>query len=83
MSKSYFQDKIGSDNHSFGGDFLKIRLLTPGDAREYGLEIRSTLVKPSGLCYEEEKIDRKNKYTARFASAQLCGHLAPFIKVSW
>ncbi len=32
LIKRYFQDKIGSNNHSFEGDFLNIRLLTLDDA---------------------------------------------------
>ncbi|WP_345807879.1 hypothetical protein [Bacillus pumilus] len=35
MIKISFQDKIGSINHSVGGDVLNIRLLIPDDAEEY------------------------------------------------
>ncbi|WP_349774031.1 hypothetical protein [Bacillus safensis] len=72
MIQSSFQDKIRSIHHSFGGDFLNIRLLTPVDAEEYAaLRLEALRVNPEGfaMSYEEEQINTKDKYKARFASA--------------
>ncbi|MEE3677451.1 GNAT family N-acetyltransferase [Bacillus safensis] len=73
MIQSSFQDKIGSIHHSFGGDFLNIRLLTPDDAEEYAaLRLEALQLNPEGfaMSYEEEQFNTKDKYKARFASAQ-------------
>ncbi|MGY8608319.1 GNAT family N-acetyltransferase [Bacillus altitudinis] len=59
--------------HSDGGDFLNIRLLTPEDAQEYAnLRLEALRLNPESfaMSYEEEKLDTKNKYKARFASTQ-------------
>ncbi|WP_326848127.1 hypothetical protein [Bacillus safensis] len=72
MIKISFQDKIGSIHHSFGGDFLNIRLLTTDDAEEYtALRLEALQLNPEGfaMSYEEEQFNTKNKYKARFASA--------------
>ncbi|GJI58562.1 hypothetical protein BATMR_15900 [Bacillus altitudinis] len=69
--------------HSDGGDFLNIRLLTPEDAQEYAnLRLEALRLNPESfaMSYEEEKLDTKNKYKARFASTQ---SMWTFIKVSW
>lgn len=73
LIKIFFQDKIGSIHHSFGGGFLNIRLLTPDDAEEYAaLRLEALRLNPEGfaMSYEEEQINTKDKYKARFASAQ-------------
>ncbi|WP_424924563.1 hypothetical protein [Bacillus safensis] len=73
MIKISFQDKIGIIHHSFGGDFLNIRLLTPDDAEEYAaLRLEALRLNPEGfaMSYEEEQINTKDKYKARFASAK-------------
>ncbi|WP_326380763.1 GNAT family N-acetyltransferase [Bacillus safensis] len=73
MIQSSFQDKIRSIHHSFGGDFLNIRLLTPDDAEEYAaLRLEALRLNPEGfaMSYEEEQINTKDKYKARFASAK-------------
>lgn len=70
LIKSFFQDKIVVSIHSDGGDFLNIRLLTPEDAQEYAkLRLEALRLNPESfaMSYEEEKLDTKNKYKARFA----------------
>lgn len=57
LIKISFQDKIRSIHHSFGGDFLNIRLLTPDDAEEYAaLRLEALQLNPEGfaMSYEEE-----------------------------
>ncbi|WP_260564443.1 GNAT family N-acetyltransferase [Bacillus pumilus] len=73
MIKISFQDKIGSINHSVGGDVLNIRLLIPDDAEEYAalrLEALRLHPKDFAMSYEEEQIGTIEKYAARFASVQ-------------
>ncbi|WP_223249538.1 MULTISPECIES: hypothetical protein [unclassified Bacillus (in: firmicutes)] len=73
MIQSSFQDKMRSIHYSVGGDFLNIRLLTPEDAEKYtALRLEALRLHPEGfaMSYEEEQIGTKDKYAARFASAQ-------------
>ncbi|GLF89817.1 N-acetyltransferase [Bacillus safensis] len=73
LIKILFQDKIGSIHYTFGGGFLNIRLLTQDDAEEYAtLRLEALRLNPEGfaMSYEEEQMNTKEKYRARFASAQ-------------